>query len=124
MVGGGVVVLVVALLAIAGWYVVHTRASQSEQAAAEAVFQERMQPVSVTLAVTAPPNTPKDQVLYVSGSAPALGNWEAAGIPLSRDVDGKYRVTIADLLNGQDYTFKVTRGTWGTVEASKDGKDV
>jgi enterochelin esterase-like enzyme len=124
MVGGGVVVLVVALLGIAGWYVLHTQASQSAKARAEAIYEERKQPVTVTFAVTAPPNTPKDQVLYVSGSVPALGNWDAAGVPLNKDQDAKYRAAIADLLNGQEYLFKITRGTWGTVEASKDGKDI
>ena len=41
------------------------------------------------------PNTPDKQVLYVSGSVPALGNWDAAGVPLNRDESGKYTATIA-----------------------------
>jgi predicted alpha/beta superfamily hydrolase len=30
---------------------------------------------------------------------------------------------VPDLLNGMDYKFKVTRGTWGTAEATPQGKE-
>jgi predicted alpha/beta superfamily hydrolase len=122
--GAGGAVLVVALLAIAGWYVVHTQATQAELNRAVADYELRKQPVSVTFTVTAPPNTPKDQDLYISGSVPALGNWDAPGVRLTKGDDGKYHATVPDLLSNMDYTFKVTRGTWSTVETDKDGKDI
>src|SRR5687768_6255666 len=119
--GGGV--LAVALLGIGGWYVSHTRATESELNEAIAQYETRKQPVDVTFSVAAPPNTPKEQILYLSGSVPALGNWDAAGVPLTRGADGKYTATVPDLLNGLEYKFKVTRGTWGTAEATPDGKE-
>ena len=124
IVGTGGVVLVIALLGILAWYVIHTQATKAESRRAEARFQSLSQPVAVTFNVTVHVNTPPDQVLYISGSVPALGNWDAAGVPLQRNADGKYSASVPDLLNGMEYSFKVTRGTWGTVEATPDGKDV
>ena len=118
--GGGV--LAVALLGIGGWYVAHTRATEAELSRAVAAYESRT-PVPVNFVVVIPENTPKDQVLYLSGSVPALGNWDAAGVPLTRTDDGKYTATVPDLLNGLEYKFKVTRGTWGTAEATPDGKE-
>jgi enterochelin esterase-like enzyme len=122
-VGAGGAVLVVALLGIFGWYVVHTQSTQAELNAAVAAFESR-KPVDVTFEVAVPESTPKDQVLYLSGSVPALGNWDAAGVPMTRRDDGKHAATVPGLLNGLDYEFKVTRGTWGTVEADSSGKEI
>ena len=55
---------------------------------------------------------------------PALGNWDAAGVPLQRGEDGKYIAQVPELLNGLEYAFKVTRGTWGTVETDKSNKEI
>ena len=122
LVVGGTGVLAVALLGIGGWYVAHTRSTEAELSKAIAAYESRT-PVPVSFVVTVPQNTPKDQVLYVTGSVPALGNWDAAGVPLTRGEDGKYTATVSDLLNGLEYKFKVTRGTWGTAEATPDGKE-
>jgi predicted alpha/beta superfamily hydrolase len=124
MVGAGGVVLVVALSAIGGWYVVQTRATKAQDSQADAQFQTRSQPVSVTFNVQVPDTTPKDQVLYLSGSVPALGNWDAAGVPLVRGDDGAYHAKVDGLLNSMDYFYKVTRGTWGTVETDASGKEI
>ena len=118
--GGGV--LAAALLGIGGWYVAHTRATQAELNEAVAAFESR-KPVPVSFVVSVPDNTPNDHVLYVSGSVPALGNWDAAGVPLARGDDGKYTAVVGGLLNGMEYKFKVTRGTWGTAEATPEGKE-
>ena len=122
LVVAGTGVLAVALLGIGGWYVAHTKATEAELSRAVAAYESRT-PVPVNFVVSVPANTPKDQVLYVSGSVPALGNWDAAGVPLTRTDDGKYAATVPDLLNGLEYKFKVTRGTWGTAEATPDGKE-
>ena len=116
MVGAGGMILVIALVAIGGWYLIHTRSTASELNKALAEYESR-KPVSVTFVVTAPENTPADQTLYLSGSVPVLGNWDAAGVPLKKADDGKFHATVPDLLNTMEYAFKVTRGTWGTVEA-------
>lgn len=123
-VAGAGAVLAVSLVGIGGWYVAHTRATQSDLNRAIADYETRQQKVNVTFTVAPPPNTPKEQVLYLSGSVPALGNWDAAGVALTKSPDGKYTATVSDLLNGMEYAFKVTRGTWGTVETDKDGKEI
>ena len=124
LVGAGGMILVVALAAIGAWYVIHTRSSMAEETQALEDYRVKSQPVAVTFTVRVPPNTPADQVLYLSGSVPALGNWDAAGVPLARQPDGTYRATVPDLLNSMDYAFKVTRGTWGSVETDAGGKEI
>ena len=124
MVVAGTGVLAVALLGIGGWYVAHTKATEAELSQAVATYETRNQPVEVTFNITVPENTPKQQVLYLSGSVPALGNWDAAGVPLTRTDDGRYTATVKDLQNSGEYAFKVTRGTWGTVETQQDGRDL
>ena len=114
---------VVGLLGIVGWNQARTRQIRAELAQYEAEAASR-KPVKVEIAVTPPPNTPKDQVLYISGSVPALGNWDAAGVALKPGPDGKHHATIDQLLNGIDYAFKVTRGTWSTVETDANGKEI
>src|SRR5687767_2567675 len=120
--GGGV--LAVALLGIGGWYVAHTKSTEAELNEAIANYEARNQLVDVTFNVEVPANTPKEQVLYLSGDVPALGNWDAAGVPLTRSDDGKYTATVKGLQNTGEYKFKVTRGTWGTVETTQEGRDV
>ena len=124
IVGAGAGVLAVALLGIGGWYVVQTEASKAESSRVDADYARMSQPVAVTFNVAAPANTPAGQTLYISGSVPALGNWDAAGVPLVRGDDGKYHATVPELLNSMEYRFKVNRGTWGTVETDADGKEI
>jgi predicted alpha/beta superfamily hydrolase len=120
--GGGV--LAVALLGIGGWYVAHTKSTESELNSAISNYEARNQLVDVTFNVDVPANTPKEQLLYLSGSVPAMGNWDAAGVPLERGADGKFTATVKGLQNTGEYKFKVTRGTWGTVETTLEGRDV
>jgi len=83
---------------------------------------EKQKLVMVSFDVAAPPDTPKDQVIYLSGSAATLGNWDAAGLPLEKRDDGKYH-GAAEVMTGVEYRFKVTRGTWGTVETDAKGEE-
>jgi predicted alpha/beta superfamily hydrolase len=122
--GYGLVGILIGLGAIFGWYAIHTQSTQAELNRAIADYESKKQPVTVTFTVSVPPGTPQNQVLYVSGNVPALGSWDGAGIPLQRTPDGKYTGTAGDLLNGMDYSFKITRGTWGTVETSAEGKNI
>ena len=94
--------------------------AQAEQF--EAALKQRVL-IPVEFEVTPPPQTPPDQPLYLSGSEPALGNWEAAGVPLHKGDDGKYRGTV-EVTSGIEYAFKVTRGTWGTVEKGPNGDEI
>ena len=126
MVAAGTGVLAVALLGIGGWYVADKQATAARDREAQQRYDARSQVVDVTFTVTAPTSTPKGQVLYLSGSVPALGNWDAAGVPLapSSDAPDKYTATVPGLQNTGEYKFKVTRGTWGTVETTMEGRDI
>ncbi|MEO0513792.1 MAG: alpha/beta hydrolase-fold protein [Planctomycetota bacterium] len=117
-----VAVLLIALLAIGGWYLTESSRLQSESDAfaAESAAREM---VEVSFLVDVPDSTPDDQIVYVSGSHPNLGGWQAAGLPLMRGDDGKYHGR-AELLSGIEHEFKITRGTWGTVERDADDQDV
>ena len=118
----GVIVLVVALAGILTWHTIETNQIKARMAEIEQEVANRKK-VMVDIAVAPPANTPKDQVLYVSGSVPSLGNWDAAGVALKPGEDGKHHAQV-EVLTGLEYAFKVTRGTWGTVEADPGGKDI
>lgn len=117
-----VAVLILALLAIGGWYLAESSRleSESEDFAQQAAAREM---VEVSFVVAVPDSTPADQIVYVSGSHPNLGAWQAAGLPLQRGEDGKYHGS-AELLSGIEHEFKVTRGTWGTVERTADDQNL
>ncbi len=116
------IIFLIALLAIGIWFNQTTRGIEARTQAFVDVSQART-PIQVTFAVTPPPGTPADQTLYLSGSSPALGNWDAAGVPLQPNGDGRHYAT-AQVLSGIAYGFKITRGTWGTVEKDAQGNEI
>lgn len=79
--------------------------------------------VPVDFEVDVPEDTPADQAVYVAGSHPTLGSWAAAGLKLDRGEDGRYHGR-ASMLSGIHQKFKVTRGSWSTVEVDSRGQDV
>lgn len=115
-------IFALALAAIGGWYWVTTSRAESE-AQQHKQWTESLKPVAIEFVVTAPAETPKDQFLYVSGSAPNLRNWEAAGVQLKRGEDGKYHGTV-ELLGGIECAYKINRGTWSTVEKDASGEEI
>ena len=116
------VVLVVALAGIGGWLLSSVRQSRA-QADEYVQWAQSQKIIPIEFAISAPPETPKDQTLYISGDSVELGSWDAAGIPLHLQDDGKYHATV-NLLSGIPHKFKVTRGTWGTVERGTGGVDI
>ena len=118
----GVLIGVGAYFAIDRYYETHRRDAEAQADQFKATSEQRVL-IPVEFEVAAPPETPPDQPLYLSGSEPALGNWEAAGVPLHKGEDGKYRGTV-EVTSGIEYAFKVTRGTWGTVEKGPNGDEV
>ena len=104
------------------WYWARTSGIESALKQFEDEAKSR-QIVKAEVVVTVPPETPADQRLYLAGSAPALGNWDAAGVPMERGDDGKHRATV-EVMSGINYGFKVTRGTWSTVERGPGGADM
>jgi enterochelin esterase-like enzyme len=117
-----VVVLLVGLAGIGGWALnsMHQSTASGDQYMQWAQSQKM---VPVEFAVTVPAETPGDQTIYLSGDAAEMGNWQAAGVPLHRGADGKYHGTVT-MLSGIDHKYKVTRGTWGTVERGPGGVDM
>lgn len=76
----------------------------------------------VRFIVHVPADTPADASVYIAGSLPSLGRWQPAGLKLSRQADGTHAVEVA-LESGRSIEFKVTRGSWQTVEKYADGTD-
>jgi predicted alpha/beta superfamily hydrolase len=113
------VLFTIALAGIGGWLLKSTLASRA-QANQYVAWAQEQKIVPIDFAIAVPPETPADQTVYLSGSASALGAWDAAGVPMQRGADGKYHASVP-LLSGISQEFKVTRGTWGTVERGAGG---
>src|SRR5438552_10666388 len=107
------------LIGILGWYMIDTRRAEARSNNFES-WAKNQKPVAIEFVITAPPETPADQPLFLSGSDGTLGAWDGAGVRLEKKDDGKYHASV-ELLSGIDHAFKVTRGTWGTVERGADG---
>ncbi len=77
----------------------------------------------VEFAITVPASSSTGDHIFLVGNVAGLGDWRADGLRVPRGKDGRFRVKI-DLLVGTDLEFKVTRGTWDTVERTTDGADI
>src|SRR6185295_17596678 len=82
-----------ALAGICGWYLYVTSNANADAARLED-WKNNLKHVRVEFVVTPPPETPKDQFLYVRGSETSLGAWDGAGVQLMRSDDGKYRGSV------------------------------
>jgi predicted alpha/beta superfamily hydrolase len=76
----------------------------------------------VRIVVRVPADTPATDFVYVAGSLPNAGGWKADGVKLARQPGNTYAGSI-DLEVGQTLNFKITRGSWQTVEKKADGSD-
>ncbi|MBC8105636.1 MAG: hypothetical protein H7Z14_03520 [Anaerolineae bacterium] len=122
-VAGLVGVFAVGMLGIGSWYVMHNQRADAEASQADA-RKDAGKMIPVQIVVKAPGETPGNQTLYVCGSAPNMGNWQAeAGVPLEKKPDGTWAGTV-EVMNGVSYAFKINRGTWNTVERGPDDADV
>jgi predicted alpha/beta superfamily hydrolase len=81
------------------------------------------QPAVLSFSVTVPTGTPAGATVWVSGNQPELGAWSGQGLALSAGADGKYagQVTLAA---GTALEFKLTLGSWDTVEVAANGSDI
>ncbi|MCS7032831.1 MAG: alpha/beta hydrolase-fold protein, partial [Phycisphaerae bacterium] len=125
-----IVLLAIGASGFTGWFLAQRDARSAEAARDEAErftqWARNLRTVPVTFIVTAPPETPADQTLYLSGSAPSLKAWAADGVPLTRRADGKYVARLEGengLMTGLEHAFKVTRGNWATVETDEKGQE-
>jgi hypothetical protein len=79
--------------------------------------------VNITFKVKPPPGTPKDAKLYIIGDAKELAEWKPPGLAMVRNDDGTYFVKVA-LPEGKQIEYKITRGSWETVEKNADGSEL
>lgn len=77
--------------------------------------------VEVTFEATVPAG--RSGGVFVSGDAPELGAWRAAGVPLTLGADGVHRATVR-LAAGTSILYKATRGEWSAEETTADGSPI
>lgn len=77
----------------------------------------------VTFLIEAPSTTPAGSTLCISGNASELGNWSGSGLKLVA-TEGEHYAATLDLAPGTSLEFKVTRGSWDTVEKSATGEEI
>ncbi|MOA12379.1 Amylopullulanase precursor [compost metagenome] len=77
---------------------------------------------AVILNVSVPSNTPSNAAVYLAAN---INNWNAGddNYRLSKNSDGTYRIEL-NVPAGTTVEFKLTRGTWGNVEANSNGTDI
>ena len=90
------------------------------QAAPEIVGQKITgKQVAVVFEVTAPPTTAFTDTLFIATDA---SNWSATAIKLDRIDAYKYRA-LRYFASGTKFAYRVTRGTWNSVERGEDNLD-
>lgn len=78
---------------------------------------------AVPFVVTVPASTPASGPVWIAGDRAELGAWNGAGVRLERRADGAW-VGAVPLPAGTPFEFKVTRGSWDTVEKDAAGGEV
>lgn len=79
--------------------------------------------VKIEFYVSVPEVPGSDDDVFISGNLPALGAWKANGVQLRRVNAGLYATTL-ELPRGETLEFKVTRGSWETVEKGPLGEEI
>ncbi|WP_224241677.1 alpha/beta hydrolase-fold protein [Hyalangium gracile] len=79
-------------------------------------------PISFDVAV--PASTPAGAEIWISGNQPELGNWNGAGVKLAKAASGNRYYACVDFAKGANLEFKVTRGSWDTVEKDPKGGEI
>lgn len=80
--------------------------------------------VKITFKVKVPATTPKDAKVYLSGNLKPLGEWSGAGAELKLDKNDATYTAAITLPKDAQVEYKVTRGSWDTVEKNKDGSEL
>ena len=73
--------------------------------------------VAVAFIVTVPPTTPLNSTIYISTDA---SGWNPQAIKLDR-IDGQRYRAVRRFASGTKFAFRVTRGSWNSVELGDDG---
>lgn len=91
--------------------------------AASAAHSQVAGPTGLELEIEAPSWTGGQPWAAVSVPVNGKPAWDAAGVPLRRDPDGRFRATI-QVPAGTTVAWKVTRGSWATVEKGPRGEEL
>ena len=83
----------------------------------------RAETVMQLFVVELPASTPAEAPVWISGDLPALGSWNGAGVRLGPAGSGRCVARVA-LERGVPFEFKVTRGSWETVEKDARGGEI
>ncbi|WP_224365755.1 alpha/beta hydrolase-fold protein [Hyalangium versicolor] len=78
----------------------------------------------ITFQVAVPSDTPAESEIWISGNQPELGTWNGAGMKLTKASSGNSYWTCVDFAKGTNLEFKVTRGSWATVEKDTEGREI
>jgi len=79
----------------------------------------------ISFVVDVPASTPAEAEVWLSGNQPELGNWNGAGVKLAKSLSGESRYgTCLAFATGTNLEFKVTRGSWDSVEKDPRGREV
>ncbi len=79
--------------------------------------------VKVDLYVTVPADTAPDATVYLAGNLSQVGEWRADGVKLNRLENGEYHAQLK-LPRGRSLEYKITRGSWETVEKGAGGEEL
>jgi predicted alpha/beta superfamily hydrolase len=77
---------------------------------------------SCVLVVSVPATTPDDAQIWITGNHDRLGNWNGKGAQL-KEIGPKLYEFSADLPAGSEIEFKVTRGSFASVEKTAQGHE-
>ncbi len=78
----------------------------------------------VRFVVETPSTTPTGAEVWLSGNQPELGNWNGAGIKLAQGPAGNRFFGCIPFAGGTNLEFKVTRGSWDSVEKDAQGGEL
>src|SRR5437764_11382195 len=79
--------------------------------------------VSITITATVPKDTPADARIYLAGNLDQVGKWKADGVAMKKLDSGEYQIELK-LPKGQTLEYKITRGSWETVEKGVNGEEI
>ena len=74
----------------------------------------------LVIQVVAPLSTPRDALVYVTGSAPEMGDWDPGKVPMNKEIDSLWTFSCV-IPSGREVQFKITRGSWSTEALYFDG---
>ena len=103
-----------------GGFVVQKTGTKPNPALANASKGYSGKQVPVAFIVEVPPETPINSTIYVSTDE---SGWNPQAIPLDR-VDATHYKIVRDFASGTRFAYRVTRGSWNSVEVGQNGMEV